>query len=102
MKGSLLHIISILLLLTVCSSSLTYDSLIGEKERYEIEDSLEELKEGKSFHNLLFGPHEAGHEETYLILNESSTFGSRKSDSRSLPFQSHGKYILYCNLKLCC
>ncbi|WP_436515594.1 hypothetical protein [Ekhidna sp. To15] len=103
MKNLILHTVAIILLLAVGSSSLTYDHLLGEKERYEIEDSLEELKEGKPFHDLLYGLNDAHPSEWELLLTEWSLLGNNNcNSSHTLLQQAEGKYILYCNLKLCC
>lgn len=102
MKGSTLYIVSYILLLAIGFSCLTNDHLLGEKERYEIEDSLEELKEGKSFHDLLDGLHNSHKSDWKLLPTERSLHrNGHISTFPLLSAQPGGKYILYCSLKLC-
>lgn len=103
MKDPILHIVSCILLLAIGFSSLTNDHLLGEKERYEIEDSLEELKEGKSFYDLLYGSNNSHESDWKLSLTEWSLIRNRQFTSFPiLSTRTKGIYILYCTLKLCC
>ncbi|MEQ8360132.1 MAG: hypothetical protein RH860_11640 [Cytophagales bacterium] len=102
MKSLFIHILSFGLLIAVGYSSLSNDSFIGEKEKYEIEDSLEEFKEGKALLDLLSEIKRIQNAAWIIRLNDPNTSIIHWDNLRThIASGSPPKYILNCSLSLC-
>lgn len=103
MKILFIHIISFSLILAIGYSSFSNDSLIGEKGKYEIEDSLEEFKEGKTLIDLIFELKRIQNSGWITQINNPKTSIIHWDIMRThIASGSPLKYILNCSLKLNC
>lgn len=101
MKTQFLHIVAVFLLLSVGALCIVDSNFLGEKERLEMEDSVEEIKEGKSAQHTFAGMRGASEQTIFAFVPVLLARMGRSSAFHQPNEGTLEKYLLYCSLKLC-
>lgn len=100
MKKRNIYIISIILLISIGASCTSNSALIGEKECSELENSVEEFKEGKSIFGFTLETNFFGLSRNPFLVFRSFTHSNYSFNSASIYSGTIEKYLLHCSLKL--